>query len=267
MHPILFEVAGHPVFAFGTFLAIGFFLAYLYTGWRCRQLGISDTHILNIFIILIVGGVSGSRLMAVALSPEHYPDFRSILMVTNGGMAFHGGLLVALGGGILYLIATGLPVGQVLDRFGPAVPLAHASGRIGCFLFGCCFGLPCTLPWAIRMPPADPSGQWPLRHPTQLYELVLLLILTWVLHKAIDRPHRAGLVMVFYGYGYPIVRFPLEFIRADHLGVEPHLAGLSMGQLSCLGMAAIAGIVHWWLLRHPEAPAQASGKRRRERAR
>ncbi len=258
MYPVLFEIAGRPVFAFGTFLALGFFLAYLYAGWRCGQKGVSDTHVLNIFIILIVFGVAGGRILAVMINPALFTNWKSVFAVSDGGLAFHGGLISALAGGIGYMIWQGIPIMSTLDCFGPAVPLAHASGRIGCFLFGCCFGIECDLPWALKMPPAGPAGEWVYRHPTQLYEFALLLILAYVLHRFIDRPHTPGLVFVGYGYGYAMIRFPLEMIRADHF-IEPHYFGLSVGQVACLAMATVAGVVHWLLIRNrkPVKPSRS----------
>ncbi|MBI3890393.1 MAG: prolipoprotein diacylglyceryl transferase [Candidatus Wallbacteria bacterium] len=242
MYPILFSIGGHPVYSFGTCLALGFFFSYYYVSWMGEKIGVADADVLNLFIILVVSGVAGSRLMAVALAPEHYPDLKSVLQVNNGGLAFHGGLLLALVTGIGYVLYRGLPLWPVLDRFGPAVPMAHSFGRVGCFLYGCCFGIESAVPWALRMPPPDAAGAWPHRHPT-----------TFVLHRAIDRPHRAGLVMVGYGYGYPLIRFPLEFIRADNV-VEPHFLGLSAGQLACVLMAVAAAATHVYLRRTPETP-------------
>lgn len=251
MYPVLFEIAGRPVYSFGTFLAIGFLISYLYVSRRCEKIGVEDAHVLNLFIILVITGVAGSRLMAVALAPSHYPDLKSVLQISNGGLAFHGGLLLALASGIGYVKARGLPLWPVLDRFGPAVPLAHASGRIGCFLYGCCFGDLTSVPWALHMPPAGPDGSWPLRHPTQLYELALLLALVFLLDRLIDRPHRAGMVMVGYGYGYALIRFPLELIRADN-DLEPYTLGLSPGQLACVMMVAAAAVTHAYLRSLPD---------------
>ena len=59
---------------------------------------------------------------------------------------------------------------SIMDLAGLCVPLALAFGRVGCFLNGCCYGKPTTLPWGVVFPTAAPLVA---RHPTQLYELVL----------------------------------------------------------------------------------------------
>jgi len=62
-----------------------------------------------------------------------------------------------------------------------AIPLALgiAIGRIGCFLTGLSdntYGTPTTLPWAVNFGDGIP------RHPTQLYEIMFLLVLIPILY-------------------------------------------------------------------------------------
>src|SRR5438552_3824405 len=57
-----------------------------------------------------------------------------------------------------------------------AIPLGHAFGRVGCFMNGCCYGVPWNGPWAIYTAGA-------MRMPVQLYEsafnVLLYLALLW----------------------------------------------------------------------------------------
>ncbi len=67
-----------------------------------------------------------------------------------------------------------------------AIPLAFgiAIGRIGCFLTGLSdntYGTPTTLPWGINFGDGIP------RHPTQLYEVVFLLLLIPILYRVLRR--------------------------------------------------------------------------------
>jgi phosphatidylglycerol:prolipoprotein diacylglycerol transferase len=66
-----------------------------------------------------------------------------------------------------------------------AIPLALgiAIGRIGCFLTGLSdntYGTPTTLPWAINFGDGIP------RHPTQLYEIVFLMLLIPILYRIVS---------------------------------------------------------------------------------
>lgn len=67
-----------------------------------------------------------------------------------------------------------------------AIPLALgiAIGRIGCFLTGLSdntYGTPTTLPWAINFGDGIP------RHPTQLYEIIFLLLLIPILYSGLKK--------------------------------------------------------------------------------
>jgi len=106
------------------------------------------------------------------------------------------------------------------------------------------------------MPPALARRYVALPASTQLYEFVLLLVLVYTLHKWIRSTARPGMVMIGYFYGYPLIRFPLEFIRADNL-IEPHTFGLSVGQIACVVMIAAAIVGHALLTRRLIEPPAA----------
>jgi len=74
-----------------------------------------------------------------------------------------------------------------------SLPLALATARLGCVLAGCCFATPRGLPWALALGPDDA-----LRHPTALYEIAGLLVLTAGVRAA--PPQRAA-ALVLAGLG------------------------------------------------------------------
>ena len=135
-----------------------------------------------------------------------------------------------------------LPLLKTSDFLIVAVPLGHALGRVGCFLAGCCYGKPTTLPWGVRftnphtLVPPELMGV-PL-HPTQLYEAALNFALFLLLHYASKKPHKDGKILVEYVLCYAVMRFALEFLRGDFRG--GFLLGLSPSQVICLGIAGAA---------------------------
>ena len=60
------------------------------------------------------------------------------------------------------------------DSFVVPVAITVAIGRVGCFLYGCCYGVATNQTWGFRFPIAPDAGAI-LRHPTQLYELLFHL--------------------------------------------------------------------------------------------
>ncbi len=120
--------------------------------------------------------------------------------------------------------------------------MGHALGRIGCFLAGCCYGKPTTLPWGVRF--TDPHAlvapellNVPL-HPTQLYEAGFNFLFFLLLHYVSQKPHKDGKILVLYVWCYALMRFGIEFLRGDFRG--GFLWGMSPSQVISLGVAGIA---------------------------
>lgn len=132
-----------------------------------------------------------------------------------GGITWLGGVVVGFPVAIL-LIHKLVPVakGRALYTFSLIVPqivLAHAFGRIGCFLAGCCYGAPTNSFLGVTFPGMENKVL-----PTQLFEaafeltLYILMMIFWKKFKG----HNLEIYFIFYG----IFRFILEFFRGDSRG-------------------------------------------------
>lgn len=131
----------------------------------------------------------------------------------ENGFVFYGGLI----GFLVFLLAfTRFKTAdfvEVLNRIVPGLAFAHATGRIGCFIEGCCYGSRCDLPWAVHSVAAPGSV-----HPVQLYEASLLAVLGFWLWRnenrrlqGLSQRNTAGIYLVVYA----VIRFVLEFFRGD----------------------------------------------------
>jgi len=91
----------------------------------------------------------------------HQP--RQIFNLQSGGMEFYGGFIGAFLGCYLYLLVKGYSKRLFADLIAPSLLLAMGIGRIGCFLYGCCWGGTCSdsLLWAVHFPYGSPPM---LRH-------------------------------------------------------------------------------------------------------
>lgn len=137
--------------------------------------------------------------------------------MTQPGLVFFG---APIGGAVAFYLAGGaldLPRGRLLDLAAPAVPAAHAMGRLGCFLAGCCYGRPWDGPWSvIYTHPIAPGAQPPVpRHPSPLYESAGLLLIALALACVpVSRAGRGRRVMV-YLLAYGLLRVAVELTRGD----------------------------------------------------
>ncbi len=135
----------------------------------------------------------------------------------SGGFTFLGGFVT---GAVVYLISliifrVKLSVG--LNILVPSVAIAHAFGRIGCFLGGCCYGSPTDSFIGVCFPEgslADSHFGHVHVHPTQLYESAMVFVIYFLLRNVVRFENRLSI----YFIGYGVVRFIIEFFRADDRG-------------------------------------------------
>lgn len=250
MHPVFLHIGNFEIAYYGLMTALGYAAASFYLLPRAKKIKIDADTFWNIIFILFVGALLGAKLLFIIVS---WPELGATLAekVANivkdfrYGFVFFGGVILAVGAVIWYLRRKKLPVLKTADCLIVGLPLGHALGRIGCFLAGCCYGKPTTLPWGVKF--TDPHALVPAHllgvplHPTQLYEAALNLLLFALLHSAYKKPHKDGKILAEYLLCYSLMRFGIEFLRGDFRG--GFFLGMSPSQLISLGAAVVAGII------------------------
>ena len=124
------------------------------------------------------------------------------------------------------------------DTFAVPVAIGVAIGRLGCFVGGCCYGAPTSLPWGVCF---QRSGDALPRHPTQLYEAGFHLVMAGILLMLGKRGQFRGQLIKLYILAYLGYRFLSEFIRP-----EPRvLMGLTGYQWAAACLAPVF-VWLWW---------------------
>ena len=222
-HPAL-----HPVFE-----ALGYgggYAVYKHLRGRAGDF-LSDDRRWLILAAAALGALAGSRILGIL---EHAPQLglRWSYLLAPGGKTIVGGLL---GGWLAVEIAkAALGIGpRTGDLFAIPLCLGIVIGRIGCFLAGLAddtYGTSTTLPWGVDF------GDGIRRHPTQLYELLFLLVLAALLYELGKRPHRNGVLFRIFLGAYLAWRLLIDFIKP-----QPLVAGLNAIQWACVaGLIVVA---------------------------
>lgn len=260
MYPTLFKIGSFAVTSFGLMM----FLSFIAGGWvlskQLARRGQDPGLAWDVLAWLAIGGIVGAKVYYLAL---HWQDFAANPLgeaLNRGGLVWYGGFI---GGALAYywqIRKHDLPIAVMFDATAPALALAQAVGRIGCFLVGDDYGLP-TRSWVgIAFPngsppstaenlravgahiPATVPGNTVLAvHPTQLYESAACLVMFFVLWKLSERKLRPGQLFGAYLGMYGVERFFIEFVRAKG---DRFVLGLSTSQI-CSILLVAAAIALW----------------------
>ena len=243
MYPIAFHIGNFAVHWYGIFIGIGFLASFGLLMRLKSYAKLTSDQIYNIAMIALFAGVIGARIFYVVQFWEQFSG-RGILAILNvheGGLVFYGGSEPRKDISILAL----------LDILGPAMALAHAFGRISCFMQGCCFGKPAPqgFPFAVCFPPGSgaaarypsllSSGSEPV-YPVQLFEsagnILMCVILLLLLRKRKYAGTIGGVYLILYG----VMRFLIEFMRGDH---TDSILGLTPSQFIAVAIAIPGGVI------------------------
>jgi phosphatidylglycerol:prolipoprotein diacylglycerol transferase len=231
MHPTitLFNV---PIDLYPVFLGVGWAVAYIVIKESLQKNNWVIDRLELLLSKLFLTSWAGAKLaFFVTKDSVAWSDLLTVSFWLGGGLVFYGGFLAGLAYLVVNLYRSKAQVYAYVS-FIPALAIGHGLGRIGCFFAGCCYGSHCDLPWKIML-----HGQY--RHPVQLYEALLLLGFgIWSLLR-VWRGKVSQLPLYYIMY-YALVRFGLEFFRADtYRGIY---YGVSFSQWIALVLGMASGL-------------------------
>lgn len=242
-------------------VADGYFWNYVYT---CTDPSLVDWG----YSRVECGSIGWKWLPEVSRCTPPEADCLFALKVWKGGLAYYGGLLLAVPTCAYFVVRRGMGLGNGADIAGLTIPVGLIFGRLGCFLAGCCFGQVCELPWAVSFPAGSEASKQQAElaskldalfpdlaphlphsknlpslpvHPTQLYEALACLLISLYLYFVL-RPRQQWRGQLFFMslFLYAIARFLVEFVRDDDRGAW--VWSLSTSQLIAIPVALACGL-------------------------
>jgi phosphatidylglycerol:prolipoprotein diacylglycerol transferase len=241
MHPVITVLHWHgvsrPLGGYGALMALAMLVGAVVTVRAAAKAELDVGAMISTLAAAVGIGLVGAYLTQVLVL---WPQLGTLAAaLARPGVVFYGG--VVAGGlafaGVARLLE--LPVARALDAALPGLPLAHAIGRIGCFLGGCCYGAPSQLPWTVTYGHPLAPASYPLvaRHPWPLYEAAGLLVLAVVFASPRRFALRPGRRAALYVAAYAVLRCALEPLRGDRVrGLVLH--DVSVSQLVSIALFA-----------------------------
>jgi phosphatidylglycerol:prolipoprotein diacylglycerol transferase len=240
MYPEIFGV----IKSYGLTLALSFVLGMLLSVRRGRRHGLSSETVMDLVFTVLVSSIVGVRLFYVLTHLGDFHPWYRAFFIWDGGLTLYGGILGAIAAVWYMTRRRGIPFLVIADTFSPGVVLGIGITRIGCFLAGCCYGMPSDCSCAVHFPLGSPAwqqfGDVPVL-PSQLYGSLggfavfgLLLLLE---RFSYYRGATFGRFLILYG----LSRFVIDFTRF----YEPEqvlLLGWSNNQWISVGLM-ITGLV------------------------
>jgi phosphatidylglycerol:prolipoprotein diacylglycerol transferase len=245
MYPVFYPSPHIHIPIYLVVMSLAFTISIVYAYKRAIKLNLPPKISTEISIALMIGAFLGARIFHIIFEyPQYYIDSPlEIFKFYKGGFVFYGGLFGGLLFSYLYVKKIKQNFFNWLDCFALVIPIGYMIGRVGCIFAGCCYGKECSLPWAIRFPQGvEAPADIPL-HPTQIYSILIELIiwagLVFVEKSREDKKLKAGTLFFVWLLAHGVGRIIVEQFRGDFRG-QPIL-GLSISTLMSLGIVFMSG--------------------------
>ncbi len=250
MHPEFITIGGRTIYWYGVMMALAFLTGIMCWRHLGQRSGRGKDFGSDLALWVLLPGIVGARVLFVLANFSYYRSFPSeIWRIDQGGLIFYGGILGGALGAICFAYRRRESLPAFMDFLVVAIPLGHMFGRIGCFLNGCCYGIPvsghennalssamvCGCGVAVA---GDPTP----RYPVQLFEAAGNLLIFVVLYVFYRRQPRQGLVSAAYLALYPGLRFGLEFLRGDTRWTAGGLTAAQWLSLSLIVLAILLAL-------------------------
>ena len=246
MYNELITIGPITIYGYGLMIAIGILAAFFNTERLAKKAGLNPEPVFNILLIGVGFGILGAKLLFyITILDEILANPSLIVTNLSEGFVVYGGIIFGILAAFLYCKKKQLPFLGYLDCAAPSIALAQGFGRIGCFLAGCCYGMPMDCPISITFTNSAYAPNHIPLFPSQLVSSAFDFAHFFLLCALFKRNQRAGKIGAFYLVFYSIGRFIIEFFRGDL--ERGNVGTLSTSQFISV-FVAIAGITMVFLL-------------------
>lgn len=205
MRPVLFEFdwgLQHVVVrSYDAFLIAAWILGVVLSGTIAVRRGLPPKRCVACLLVAGVVSIVGGRLGHLLANSAYYQGHpERVVEISPRGFSLLGALLAGGIAGWLACRVARLHLGSMADSAAPALGLAAAISKLGCWLNGCCYGRESDVPWAVMFALGTPAHMHQVAdnlarlfqpprpvHPSQLYDaaagLLAGVLAAWLLNR------------------------------------------------------------------------------------
>lgn len=221
MYPTLFEIAGFKVDTYSIVWFIALSLAIVWVVHRLEPYEIDEDRARKIMSVSFLFMLLGAR------TPEYVSNWQTYfndpsLFLTGGGLHEAGAVLGAFVSALILSLLNRKKVSflKLCEAAAPPAMLSIAVGRWGCFLNGCCLGLPTKFFTGVHFP-FDKAGL--MRHPVQVYyslcafvAVCFLLLIERFIRKNYGLSKSHSVIAPLALISYSLMRLFVDITRSHH---------------------------------------------------
>ncbi|OGG20385.1 hypothetical protein A3D03_06080 [Candidatus Gottesmanbacteria bacterium RIFCSPHIGHO2_02_FULL_40_13] len=230
MWPVLYTVGNFNVYSFSFFMALSFVIS-TFIIFKLGRDDLMEEEYLDLYLYTSIMALAAGRITYIALNFDRFGlnILKYILVREAPGLSLLGGLIGAFIFFWWYVRKHRYNFWHIIDVFSLTTCVGLIFAKIGEQLGGAGFGKETTIFLGVKI--AGLSGY---RHPVELYEGVVLLILAVIMFILYDKTKRkkmpSGTVFTLFVLILALSAFLFEFLKISDL----YLYGLSLRQYICI---------------------------------
>lgn len=211
----LFSIGPLTVHGYGLMIGLGFFISIMLGCYIAKKYGLSDDHLVNLAICVLVIGFAGGKLLYVIVNFKRFLE-APLKVLGSEGFVVYGGIIIAVITMVIYCRIKKIQALKYMDLICTIAALNQAFGRLGCFMAGCCYGRRTDSAFGVIFPEGCLAPAGVRLIPTQLImaagDFLIFAVLLFLFTKKHLKP---GIILGCYLMMYSVGRFLIEFLRDD----------------------------------------------------
>lgn len=233
---------------YGIIYTVAFLLMYLLTEKTLEKKGIKlpSNDSIGLLGLLFITSIVSARLFYVFVywGTEYLRNPIDIFKIWEGGLAYHGGLIGAVLGLLIYSKVKKVSFIKLADVLSLNIPIALLLGRLGHYFNGEMWGRETNGNWGVIF---IKSAEFPVpRHPVQLYEAFFEGILLFAVLQIFNKQKLVdGKIFSLFLIFSSLFRFITEYFReADYQLGYFFNGSFTMGQLLSIPVLIVGLILY-----------------------